>query len=67
MLTNGCLIFAECNGSGKQEVAEEIARRCNEYDRLVGLCERSLRALHEDDFPSLRQELRDALTDCGTQ
>lgn len=35
VLTNGSLIFAECNGSHKQEVAEEIALRCNTFDDLL--------------------------------
>lgn len=32
-------------------------------DRLIDLCERSLRALDEDDFPSLRQDLREAIAE----
>jgi hypothetical protein len=28
---------------------------------LLDLCEQSLRALHEDDFPSLRQSLREVI------
>lgn len=31
--------------------------------KAVDLCERSLRALHEDDFPQLRDELRTLLED----
>ena len=33
----GCLIFAECNGSQKQEVADEIVKRCNAYPKLLQL------------------------------
>ena len=32
-----------------------------ELQRLRDLAERALRALNEDDFPQLRQDLRDAL------
>lgn len=33
----GCLVLAECNGSQKQEVADEIVKRCNAYPKLLQL------------------------------
>ena len=33
----GCLVFAECSGSQKQEVADEIVKRCNAYPKLLQL------------------------------
>lgn len=38
-----------------------IIRLQEERDMLRDLCERALIALHEDDFPQLRQDLRDGL------
>ena len=37
VIYEGCLIFAECNGSQKQEVADEIVKRCNAYPKLQQL------------------------------
>ncbi len=33
----GCLVLAECSGSQKQEVADEIVKRCNAYPKLLQL------------------------------
>lgn len=35
VLMDGILILAECNGSGKEEVAQEIAKRCNSFDTML--------------------------------
>lgn len=43
--------------------AAYLAHSANMLPKLANLAERSLLALHEDDFPSLRQELRDALAE----
>ena len=37
VIHEGCLILAECNGSQKQEVADEIVKRCNAYPKLLQL------------------------------
>lgn len=38
-----------------------IIRLQEERDMLQALCDRSLLALHEDDFPQLRQDLRNGI------
>jgi hypothetical protein len=37
VIHDGCLVFAECSGSQKQEVADEIVKRCNAYPKLLQL------------------------------
>jgi predicted ABC-type ATPase len=39
VLMDGILILAECNGSGKDEVAAEIAKRCNNFDAMLDALE----------------------------
>lgn len=39
VLYQDILIFAECNGSQKQEVADEIALRCNHHKKLIDALE----------------------------
>lgn len=43
------------------ESVYRILRAVNAYDELLSLCDSALRALHEDDFPMLREELRAAI------
>ena len=45
------------------KVRDAVKRLHAESERLKSLCRRSLQALWEDDFPSLRDELRQALGD----
>lgn len=45
------------------ESAKELRRLHAENEKLKSLCRRSLQALWEEDFPSLRDELRKALGD----
>lgn len=45
------------------KAAAELRRLHAENEKLKSLCRRSLQALWEDDFPSLRDELRKALGD----
>ena len=49
--------------SDTNEAAAELRRLHAESEKLKSLCRRSLQALWEDDFPSLRDELRKALGD----
>ncbi len=42
----------------RREAAAELRRLHAENQILLDLCKRSLRALSEDDFPILREELR---------
>jgi hypothetical protein len=37
---------------------EDVALIKHQRDKLLQLCQLSLQALHEDDFPALREELR---------
>jgi hypothetical protein len=53
------LCVARC-GHGDEAVAN--ARLIASAPELLGLCEESLRALHEDDFPTLKEKLRAAIT-----
>ena len=46
-----------------RSAAAELRRLHYESEKLKSLCRRSLQALWEDDFPSLRDELRKALGD----
>ena len=60
-----CLIFAECNGSQKQEVADEIVKRCNAYPKLLQLISDALDELVqlsfcEDGLDELIEELMEA-------
>lgn len=45
-----------------EEGTMEDARLLAAAPELLNLCEKSLLALHEDDFPSLREALRNAIT-----
>lgn len=45
----------------RDEAVAVIIRLQEERDMLRTLCDRSLLALHEDDFPQLRQDLRDGI------
>ena len=45
------------------EATDELRRLYAESEKLKSLCRRSLQALWEEDFPSLRDELRQALGD----
>lgn len=60
-----CLIFAECNGSQKQEVADEIVKRCNAYPKLLQLISDARDELVqlsfcEDGLDELIEELTEA-------
>lgn len=44
-----------------QEAISQAANLLEQKNDLLKLCERSLRALDEDYFPSLRDDLREAL------
>ena len=46
-----------------RKAAAELRRLHAESEKLKSLCRRSLQALWEEDFPSLRDELRQALGD----
>lgn len=69
IIYEGCLIFAECNGSQKQEVADEIVKRCNAYPKLLQLIADARSELYQlsDDFDpdlnALLAELKDAIKD----
>lgn len=52
LLTVGKVHFEALKEERRTETLLELARRC-------------LQALHEDDFPQLRQDLRDALEEFG--
>lgn len=52
------LCVARC---GHGDEADANARLIASAPELLGLCEESLRALHEDDFPTLKEKLRAAI------
>ena len=47
----------------RERLRNSVERLHAESEKLKSLCRRSLQALWEDDFPSLRDELRKALGD----
>lgn len=62
VIYEGCLIFAECNGSQKQEVADEIVKRCNAYPKLLRIIADARSELYQlsDDFdPDLNALIAD--------
>lgn len=66
MSTPRALTLADqCDHEDAFEVAcaRELRRLHAENEKLKSLCRRSLQALWEEDFPSLRDELRQALGD----
>lgn len=58
------IVTADGRGINTDEAMERgnaNARLIASAPELLDLCERSLRALSEDDFPSLRDDLREAI------
>ncbi len=54
VLVSGSLILAECNGSSKNEVSAEIAKRINFHDDLVR-CLRDMAAAGDDQIAAFRE------------